>query len=82
MTPLPKPGVVHGYDAAAGAQRPHRVRRSRRVFRRPDLPPAPGWMRCAMIGFAAGSAVALLYVAGLFDPLLRLLSWYGLTSAR
>lgn len=82
MTPLPKPGFVQGFHAAAGVPRPHRVRRPRRVFRRPDLPPAPGWMRCAMIGFAAGSAVALLYVAGLFDPLLRLLSWYGLTAAR
>jgi hypothetical protein len=35
-------------------------------------------MRCAVIGFAAGSALALLYVAGMFDPLLRLLAWYGI----
>ncbi|SBW12183.1 hypothetical protein KL86APRO_20484 [uncultured Alphaproteobacteria bacterium] len=82
MTPLPKPCTVHGLDAATGADRsgfrPRRVRRPRRLFRKPDLPPAPGWMRCAVIGFAAGSALALLYVAGMFDPLLRLLAWYGI----
>lgn len=76
MTPLPKPCAVHGIGVPAGrrARRPRR-----RVFRKPDLPPAPAWMRCAVIGFATGAVAALLYTAGMFDPLRRLLAWYGLT---
>ncbi len=79
MTPFPKPAAVQGLDPTRpGAPRFRARRVRRRLFRKPDLPPAPAWMRCAVIGFGAGSAVALLYVAGMFDPLLRLLTWYGL----
>lgn len=73
MTPLPKPCSVHGPDAPVGIRARRRPRRS---FRKPDHSPAPAWMRYAVIGFAAGSAVALLYVAGMFDPLMRLAAWY------
>lgn len=76
MTPLPRSCAAHGFVVPTGARARRRPRRS---FRKPGQPPAPAWMRYAVIGFAAGSAAALLFVAGAFNPLLRLLNWYGVT---